>query len=891
MTSSEAQDVARPVRATYRLQLRPGFGFDEATAILGYLARLGVSHVYCSPYLASVPGSPHGYDVVDHRRIRDDLGGEPAFDRFVSGLADAGLGQVIDIVPHHMSITGTENRWWWDVLTFGRGSSHADWFDIDWDPPQDKLRSLILLPVLGDHYGRVLESGDLSVDQRTDGSFVVRYYDLAVPLAPHSVAQLLATVAERNDHARLRFLAHALAAADDPDASPTWRVADVGEALAAIVELQLADQQVDRAVRIGVALVNADADELDGLLEHQHYRLARWTVGAYELDYRRFFDVDSLIALRTERDDVFEATHGLVLGWVRAGVVDGVRVDHVDGLRDPAGYLDRLRAGIGDTTYLVVEKILSEGEALRAWPVEGTTGYEFADLATGVLVEPEGADGLRAAYAGFTGDARTYREVSFAKRHLVLTSVLASDLERLTNLLTRICEGRRRYRDFTRVELRAALLEVLVHVPAYRSYVRLVDGEPVVSEADLDFVDLAVGRAREHRPDLDPELFDVIRAVLTLEFDGSAERELALRFQQLSGPVVAKGDEDSAHYTWVPLAARNDVGVDPDRLSVGPAELHAANARRQQDWPRSMLTTSTHDTKRSEDVRARLAVLAEVADEWVAAVVGWWDRSAGLRSPAGPDTRTAWLVFETLVGAHPLTAERAVAYVQKALREAKERTSWLQPDAAFEEAVEAYTAGLLADPVLSKELAAFAERITTAGRVNALSQVALRLLSPGVPDTYQGTELWDLSLVDPDNRRPVDYARRVELLDELGALPAARVWRERADDGLPKLLVVQRLLALRAERPIAFGERARYEPLAVGGPGARHAFGFVRAGEVAVVVPRFPLTLVGWADEVAVHLPAGRWADWLTAATVESDGSVSLAELTSEFPIAVLVRP
>jgi (1->4)-alpha-D-glucan 1-alpha-D-glucosylmutase len=876
--------------ATYRLQLRPGFGFVEATSILGYLARLGVSHVYCSPYLASVPGSTHGYDVVDHRRIRDDLGGEEAFERFVAGLAEVGLGQVIDIVPHHMSITGTENRWWWDVLTFGRGSAHADWFDIDWAPPQDKLRSLILLPVLGDHYGRVLEAGDLAVDQRSDGSFVVRYYDLAVPLAAHSVAQLLATVAERNDHARLRFLAHALAAADDPGAPPARRAADVGEALASLVELQVADHEIDRAVRIGVELVNADADELDGLLEQQHYRLARWTVGAYELDYRRFFDVDSLIALRTERDDVFEATHGLVLGWVRAGLVDGVRVDHVDGLRDPAGYLDRLRAGIGDTTYLVVEKILSEGERLQAWPVQGTTGYEFADLATGVLVEPDGAARLRDAYAELTDDLRTYREVSFAKRHLILTSVLASDLERLTNLLTRICERRRRYRDFTRVELRAALLEVLVHAPAYRSYVRVVDGEPVVSEADLDFVDLAVGRAREHSAGLDPELFDVIRAVLTLDFDGTDERELALRFQQLSGPVVAKGDEDSAHYTWVPLAARNDVGVDPDRLSIEPDELHAANARRQRSWPRSMLTTSTHDTKRSEDVRARLAVLAEVADDWVAAVGEWWERSAGLRSPDAPDLRTGWFVFQTLVGAHPITVERAVPYVQKALREAKERTSWLHPDAAFEEAVESFTVGLLADPALSVELAGFAERITTAGRVNSLTQVALRLLSPGVPDTYQGSELWDLSLVDPDNRRPIDYARRAELLDELGDLPPAQVWSERADDGLPKLLVVHRLLTLRVERPAAFDEGAGYEPLAVDGPGARHALGFVRGGEVALVVPRFPLTLEGRAGDVDVHLPPGRWTDRLTGAEIDSGGSVALAELTAAFPISVLVR-
>ncbi len=889
IADAEPPVARRPLLATYRLQLRPGFGFDEAASVLPYLARLGVTHVYCSPYLATVPDSLHGYDVVDHRRVREDLGGDAAFERFVAALDGHGLGQIVDIVPHHMSIAGTGNAWWWDVLRFGQRSAYATWFDIDWDPPEPRLRSRILLPVLGDHYGRVLEDGELTIDQQADASFVVRYHDVTFPLSPDSEGMLLIELAASLGHDRLGFLGRALVAADQEGRSPAELDADVREIHGLLVELQEGDHEFDRAVRAHLALVNADVDRVDALLALQHHRLARWHVGAYELDYRRFFDVDSLIALRTDRREVFDATHGLMLSLVQAGIVDGLRVDHIDGLRDPFQYLGWLRDASGPTAYLFVEKILAAGEALPPWPVEGTTGYDAAALITGVLVDGAGAERLRRRYVELTERPDTYREVSRSKRRLVLATVLVSDVERLTNILVRVCDSHRRWRDFTRVELREAMMEILVHLPVYRSYVHVVEDIPAVAEADLDAIDLGVAMAREARPDLDPELFDLMRAILVLQLDDLDARELVLRFQQLSGSVVAKGDEDSADYAWGPLLARNEVGVDPDDLAVTIARFHEAAAARQQHWPRSMTATATHDTKRGEDVRARLAVLSEIPGRYADAFVRWWGASAEYRSADAPDPATAWLVFQTLVGAHPLPLARALAYVEKAIREAKEQTSWLSPDADFEAAVAAFVTGVLEDDELMDDIAGFVATIEPAGQVNALAQVALRLLGPGVPDTYQGTELWDDSLVDPDNRRLVDYGLRTELLDLVAGVTAAEAWQKDRALGVPKLLLVQRCLQVRHAHPEAFDERGTYVPLIIRGPRAEHALGFVRGGRVATVVPRHPLTLGEAADEVEVALPSGTWTDALSPRELVSDGWVTLGRLTREFPVAVLV--
>jgi (1->4)-alpha-D-glucan 1-alpha-D-glucosylmutase len=780
-----------------------------------------------------------------------------AFDRFVATLAEHDLGLIVDVVPHHMSIVGPGNRWWWEVLTFGSQASTADWFDVDWHSDDERSRARVVLPILGDHYGRSLEDGTIRLARRDDGAFVVCAHDQELPVAPFSLTPLLREVGDLLGHGRLVFLADALAIADP---------AGSFEALRLLGEVEAADADVPAEIEKALVRTNGDADALDAIVDAQHYRLAKWTVAASELDYRRFFDINSLIALRSERDDVFAATHALVIGWARDGIVDGLRIDHVDGLRDPTAYLDRLRAAVGPDVLIFVEKILSRDESLPAWPVEGTTGYDAAAAIGAVLVDGDGAERLRESYVAFTGLPQRYREVSEVKRRLALRSSLASDLERLTSLLVQVCTRRRRARDFTRVELREALRETIVHAPAYRSYVTVRGDEVEWTLADMNYIDLAIARAREARQDLDGELFDLLRSVLLAELDLPEALDLALRAQQLTGSAVAKGDEDAAHYTWGPLLSANEVGSDPDQPSMSVADFHTWVEARAASWPEAMTSTATHDSKRSEDVRVRLAVLSETPEEWTASIERWWQHTAAWRGPL-VDPAIGSIILQTLVGAHPLPLDRASEYVRKAMREAKEHTSWTAPDPRYESQVEDFVAGVLADPDLSAELTALSAEIEEAAQVNALTQVTLRLTLPGFPDTYQGTELWDDSLVDPDNRRPVDFDRRRRMLDHAREMDAASAWREERRSGLPKLLLIDKLLHLRAERPRSFGPGGVYEPLEVADD---RAIAFVRGGDVAVVVPR--LSLRGQSP-ARVALPRGEWRD-----------------LLSDFPVAVLER-
>jgi (1->4)-alpha-D-glucan 1-alpha-D-glucosylmutase len=844
--------VTRP-SSTYRLQLRPEFGFDDAAAVAGYLADLGVSHVYASPYLQAAPGSTHGYDVVDHTKVNDELGGADAHDRFRLALREAGLGQVLDIVPNHMAITA-ENAWWSDVLENGPSSRYAAYFDVDWDPPERKLRNTVLLPVLGDHYGRVLEAGELQL-VRDGGAFVVRYHEHRFPVAPRTYDAVLGRV----DDDDAAFLARA--AANLPHASATDRASVEArhrdkEALKRHVAALCAEQpDVAGAIDAAVTAINADPDALDALLDRQNYRLAHWRIGGEELDYRRFFDVTSLAGLRVEDDRVFADTHALVLGWLRSGVLDGVRVDHPDGLADPQRYVERLRAAAPDA-WIVLEKILEPGEQLPAsWPADGTTGYDGLARIDALFVDPAGEAPLTDAYVSFTGSPPWDVVRQAAKEHVV-DQVLAADVSRLANRFVAVCEQERRYRDFTRSELRAVIAEVLVSLPVYRTYVR--PGEPVRPE-DARVIATALADAEARRPDLDPELFTLLGQVL----QGGLDPELCERFQQTSGPVMAKGVEDTAYYRYVRLAAANEVGGDPGRFGTTLERFHAATLATAARAPGSMIASSTHDTKRSEDVRSRLALLAEIPHEFADAVAGWAKR----HEP--PDTNLAWLVFQTLVGAHPLPHDRARAYVEKAMREAKDRTSWLAPDDDFEREVFAWLDALYGDPEVQAELDAFAGPLVDPGRVNSLAMQLVKLTVPGVPDIYQGTELWDLSLVDPDNRRPVDFDRRRALLASIERLTPAEVWARR-DEGLPKLWITRAALHARPT--------GTYRPLPVSGGAADHVVAFTRDERVSTVVPRFPLRLAregGWRD-TTVELPG--------------QGEVAVAELLADFPVALVVR-
>jgi len=813
--------------STYRLQLTPDFGFAQAAEVGEYLAALGVTHVYLSPVLEAVPGSGHGYDVTDHSRIRDELGGEDGFRAMAKRLRSHGLGIVVDIVPNHMAIPDQMplNRQLWSVLRDGRDSPYATWFDVDW-PAQD---GRMLLPILG---APVRDSlGDLRVepDGGPDGGPVLHYYDHCLPLRPGTS----------------RLPMHAL-------------------------------------------------------LESQHHRLAYWRDAAAELNYRRFFDINTLIGVRMEDPAVFDAAHAVVTRLMSEGLVDGLRVDHPDGLADPRGYLRRLAAATGGA-WVVVEKILEAGEELPAdWPCAGTAGYDALRLADGLFVDPEGDSPLAAEYARLRGrlGADTglppFAAVAEEAKREIIAGSLRPDVLRLARLIGDIRA------DCELADARSVLTEVLVSLPVYRAYVN--PGEPP-SDETVAVVRGAVDAARGRLPRRLHDLADEVGALALgthRPVSGAAGRtgEFTVRFQQTSGPVQAKGVEDTAFYRWFRLVSLNEVGGDPGLFGVPPGEFHAAAGRQASTWPATMTTLSTHDTKRQEDVRARLAVLAEMPAEWGRRVAEWHELAvpppagAGSGGPA-VDADTEYLLWQTLVGAWPVSEERLAGYLTKAIREAKRRTSWTDPDADCEAAVLGLASRVLTDASLRDSLKAFVSSISADALANSLGVKLVQLTMPGVPDVYQGCELTALSLVDPDNRRPVDYGLRQALLADLDA---GRVDAFSLDGAArldaAKLLVTSRALRLRRDHPDWFA--GSYEPLAAAGDAAGHAVAFARGGHAVTVATRLPGGLRrrgGWG-ETLLPLPPGPagaagWADVLTGAVYRGD-SVLLADLTQRLPVALL---
>ncbi len=880
------------IRATYRLQLRADFGLDAAAGLADYLAQLGVSHMYSSPVLQAAPGSTHGYDVVDPHRVNVELGGEPAYERLCAALQEQGLGQILDIVPNHMAISGRENGWWWDVLENGPSSRYARYFDVDWDPPEAKLRNTVLMPILGEHYGRVLESSQIQL-VRDGGTFALHYTDHVLPVAPHSLDVVLAAAAERAGSDELAFLASAFAQLPPATATDTTsalrRHRDKAVLHALLTELGQRDPCVAEALDARVAEINGDAALLDMLLERQNYRLTFWRAAERELDYRRFFDVNSLVGVRTEDARVFADTHELVLRWLNEGVVDGLRVDHVDGLRDPSAYLERLREH-APSAWIVVEKILEPGERLPAtWPIAGTTGYDFLNLAGGLFVQPAAEGSMTELYAEFTGQPTDYTALVRERKLVVLRETLASDVNRLTALWLEICQRHRRYRDYTWHELEGALCEVIAVFPVYRTYVQA--GAGVVREEDMRHVAEAIEAARQRAPDLDDDLLAFLADLLLLRVPGDLESEFAMRFQQLTGPAMAKGVEDTLFYSYNRLISLNEVGGDPGRFGTPVETFHAACAATQIHWPQTMLATSTHDTKRSEDVRARISLLAEIPERWGEAVRRWSTHNARYRRADLPDRNAEYFLYQTLVGAWPLDVDRAAAYMEKAAREAKLYTSWTAPQPEYEQALRGFVEGALSNPEFIADLEAFVAALVTPGWINSLSQVLLKLTAPGVPDIYQGTELWDLSLVDPDNRRPVHYPVRQRLLAELEGATVEDVWARR-DEGLPKLWTIRQVLRLRARRPDLYGPGSLYQPLAAHGAKAAHVVAFARGGSTATIVPRLVLELGGeqqdWED-TQITLSAGRWRNELTSDALDG-GTALVGDLLRRFPVALLVK-
>jgi (1->4)-alpha-D-glucan 1-alpha-D-glucosylmutase len=884
------------LRATYRLQLHAGFGFAAAAAIAPYLGELGVSHVYLSPVLQAARGSTHGYDVVDPTAVNEELGGEAGHNALQRALGSAGLGHIVDIVPNHMAVSTPDNRWWWDVLENGPSSVYASYFDVDWGPPpagESHPGSVVLLPVLADHYGRELEAGKIRLEH-SRGTFCLRYEDHRLPIAPRSADQLVSRAARRLPRsldpavrAEVESIGTALGrlppswATDRASVRERHRDKEVLRArLAALCE----HPEVEAALDAEVEAANADPDALDSVVRRQNYRIASWRTASEEGQYRRFFDINELVGIRVEDAAVFADSHRLILRWLDAGVIDGLRVDHVDGLRDPGAYLGRL-ASAGAGGWVVVEKILARGEQLpQNWPVAGTTGYDWLNLAGGLFVEKAGYEELRGAFSEFTGWEQPWEELVHDTKISLLYGSLSTDLSRVADWLARAADNHRRHSDHTHRELRECLAEVAACFPVYRTYV--APGRPV-PEQDAAVVKRAVLEAGIRRPDLDGELLSFVRDILLLQDVGPAETEVALRFQQLTGPVMAKAVEDTAFYRYVPLLSANEVGGDPSSPATSLEEFHAWCQQAHASHPQGLLATSTHDTKRSEDVRARLSVLSEMPELWYSSVQGWHDMNRKKRVAELPDPATEWLLYQTLAGTWPIGAERVLQFMQKAVREAKLHTSWEQPDQIYEGAVSNFSSAVLRSRKFCASLGAFASKLVGPGRSNSLSLKLLTLCAPGVPDLYQGSELWDFSLVDPDNRRPVDYGVRAKLLTEQGSPPLA------ADAlGVTKLTLVRRALALRARRPAAFGpgRRGAYEPLLASGPASQHAVAFSRGGQVACVVTRWPALLAergGWKGTV-LALSGGSWHDELSGRTWQ--GTVDMEELLGTLPVALLAK-
>ena len=813
--------AGRPVpTSTYRLQIRPEFGFEEAREIVDYLADLGVGHAYLSPILQAAPGSAHGYDVVDHSRLNQEAGGEAAFQGLIARLHAAGLGAIADVVPNHMAVPTPAwlNLQLWSVLRDGPQSPYAPWFDVDWSVPD----RAILMPVLGLRIGQVLAADELALDPRggPDGEqLVLRYYDHEFPVRPGTGSLPLAELVDR-----------------------------------------------------------------------QWYRLAHWRVADEELNYRRFFDVDTLAAVRAEDPAVFEATHRLLLDLVTDGSLDGLRIDHPDGLADPRGYLSRLADATGDS-WVVVEKILEGAEQLaQDWRCAGTTGYDTLLRVGGLFVDPAGASPLSALLGELTGDGGDVDAVVEQAKREVVSHGQYAEVHRLVDLLAGICHDDVRLRDHTRRALDASVTELLVAMDRYRAYV--VPGEPA-PPASQRVVEAAFERARALLPEHRHDTLELVRDLVLGREVGTAglaheprRAELVVRFQQTCGPVMAKGVEDTAFYRWWRLSSLNEVGGDPNRFGIASEELHDFAGRLHHDWPTSMTTLSTHDTKRSEDVRARLAVLSELPAQWTQAVQAWRDAAAPYRD-ALVDARTEYLLWQTLAGTWPIGADRLRTYVRKAAREAKTHTSWTAPDEAYEAALDRFVDGVLADRDVLAGLADWTEATQAPVRVAVLGQKLLQLVLPGVPDVYQGTELVDLSLVDPDNRRPVDYEERRR---RLARLDAGHRPRDVDDE---KLLVVSRTLRLRRERPQWFvGEDCTYVPVATTtGNALAVGRGDASGVQVVAVLTRLSVSLQrygGWRDHTA-SLPEGRWQDLLTGRDVDG-GSAPLAALLPDLPVALLVR-
>jgi (1->4)-alpha-D-glucan 1-alpha-D-glucosylmutase len=908
--------------ATYRLQLTKNFTFDDAAKLVPYLKKLGVSHLYASPFLKARPGSTHGYDIVEHDKLNPELGGEEAFLRLSDALKQHGLGLILDFVPNHMGVGHADNPWWLDVLEWGQKSPHAASFDIDWDGLPYRRHPGVLLPILGRPYGDALQAGEIELKyDAASGSFAFWYFENKLPVNPQRYSEMLRTIvgaaAAADDPAghELIALAHEYR---DPT-KPSYRDAPaLKQRLAAI-------KGAAAVIARGLVAYRGDGDggagALHRLLERQHYRLAYWRVAFSAVNYRRFFDISDLAGIRPEDPATFRAMHALVARLIAQDRLQGLRLDHIDGLRDPAQYTRRLtalvrklrrEAGLSPQFYIIVEKILEPGEPMPALPgIAGTTGYEWLNVISRMLVDGDGMASLDETWRAFTGEGAALPAMLEAAKQRVIDTMLASEFTVLTRALSRIAAGHYSTRDFTLDRLRAALQLYVVEFPVYRTYVTASGA----SASDRAIIEETIARARARWNAPDPNIFDFLRDAITLDLaavPGTSTprlRNFALRLQQFTGPLMAKALEDTTFYRHHRLLALNEVGGDPEAPPLSLQEFHQIQAARAETAPAGLTATATHDTKRGEDARTRILALSEIADDWRAAVNHWArlnaHLAAGDESERRPTRAHEYMLYQALIGAWEGRADedfrkRMQGYALKAAREGKEETSWTNPHPDYEDALQEFVQRLL-DPAVSSAFLAhfddFSQRTARLGALNSLAQLALKAFLPGVPDFYQGSERWDFSLVDPDNRRPVDFAAR-ERMVSAGQAPLpelATTW----SDGRIKQSLTRTFLELRQRHAELF-QRGSYAPIGVSGEHARHVVAFARTfrqHDIVVAIGRHlaPLTDGGrrWPSNwrATIMLPqGGRFHDALQDAGGPHSGRVELSTFFSTIPLAVLLR-
>lgn len=975
--------------STYRVQFNGGFGFSDAKAIIPYLDALGITDIYASPYFKAQKGSIHGYDILEHNTLNPDIGPEEAYEDFVAELKKHGMGQILDIVPNHMSIAGSENTWWMDVLENGPGSPYASFFDIDWKPVKEELENKVIIPILGDQYGRVLENQELKLSFEA-GAFFINYYGHKLPVDPstytyvleHRMETLEKELGSDNPHFQellsiLTALRHLPPCTEKHDEKITERRREkeiIKKRLRGLYnECPEFRTLITENVRTfnGTRNVPESFDLLDSLLGSQVYRLAYWQVATEEINYRRFFDINDLAAIRMENPDVFREAHNLTFRLIREGKVTGLRIDHPDGLYNPTEYFrklqeecfiqtcmaalgasngqteDRIRKlyrsrlteepGLETPFYIIGEKILSDGERIpEDWPISGTTGYVFMNQVNGIFVDSASVRAFDNIYSWFIREKISFPDIVYEKKKLIMETSMSSEINVLGHGLNRISEKDRRFRDFTLNNLTDAIVEVIAFFPVYRTY---IDG-PKVNDRDRHYIEMAVSRAKRHCRELSASILDFLSNVLLLRYpekpDPDTEKQcldFTMKFQQLTGPVMAKGLEDTVFYAYNRLLSLNEVGGNPDRFGTPVETFHNHNMEMSKQQPYSLIATSTHDSKRSEDVRARLDVLTELPDEWKNCLTRCRKPSKKSKSvlygQLVPDRNEEYLLYQTLLGAWPLQPmdeagfetfrQRIRHYMLKAAREAKKNTNWTNPDTEYEEALMKFVEGVMTAGHFLEDFMPLQKKLLYYGMFNSLSQTLIKITSPGVPDFYQGTELWNLSLVDPDNRMPVDYSARASMLEELKRLESdpltlCKQLIRNMEDGRVKLYLTYKALNFRRTNRELFLDGG-YEPLQAVGKNSWHIYAFARVKggrRVVTVVPRLLAGLVK-QDELPLGdtwnstyliLPMGQrdtagltkpvtyrnifTAQTVTATEHEGQAVLPVPDILSAFPVALL---